>query len=56
MVQVLEVVAARLGHDPIELADIVWENTKRVFFPDELQSKQPRALTTDANSDSSTAN
>ena len=35
LVAVLEVVSAQLGVDLIELADIVWANTLRVFFPRE---------------------
>ena len=35
MIHVLEVVAAHLGVDPIELAAIVEENTRKVFFPNE---------------------
>lgn len=43
MVQVLEVVAARLGMDPVELAAIVWRNTQRVFFPHEFEAEEAAA-------------
>ena len=43
MVQVLEVVAARLGMDPVELAAVVWRNTQRVFFPSEFAAAEAAA-------------
>jgi TatD DNase family protein len=42
MVQVLEVVAAHLGVDGIELAEIVWRNTMEVFFPEEKEKEEAK--------------
>jgi TatD DNase family protein len=33
IIQVLEVIAGARGEDPIKLASIIYNNTRRVFFP-----------------------